>query len=73
MDSDFAWVLDTHIQCVEYGVDFQFPQTGAKFKKGSKVYDIPREQQHTQAKKVGLDTHNDILLSCEGYGSKEGN
>ena len=68
---DFAWVLDSHMQCVEFGVDFHFHQTGAIFKKGSKVYDIPRDQQHTQAKKAGLDTHDGILLSCDGYCRKE--
>ena len=64
-------MLDSHMQCVEFGVDFHFHQTGANFKKGSKVYDIPRDQQHTQAKKAGLDTHDGILLSCEGYCKKE--
>ena len=64
---DFAWVLDSHMQCIEYGVDFHFHQTGANFKKGNKVYDIPRDQHHIQAKKAGLDTHNGVLLSCEGY------
>ncbi len=53
---DFAWILGSHMQCVEYGVGFHFHQTGAKFKKGSRIYDIPRDQQHTQAKKAGLDT-----------------
>ena len=62
---NFAWVLDSHMQCVEYGVDFHFHQTGAKIKKGGKVYDIPRDQQHTHANKTGLDMHNGVLLSCE--------
>ena len=52
---DFSWVLDTHLQCVEYGVPFSFHQTGARLKKGKKIYDIPREFQHEQAKKAGLD------------------
>lgn len=64
---DFAWVLDSHMQCVEYGVDFHFHQTGASFKKGGKVYSVPREQQHKQAEKAGLDTHRGILISCEVY------
>lgn len=61
---DFALVLDSHMQCVEYSVDFHFQQTGAKSKKGSKIYDIPRDQQHTQAKKATFDTHDGVLLSC---------
>jgi protein gp37 len=52
---DYAWVLDTHMQCVEYSVPFYFHQTGARLKKGTKVYDIPREHQHTQAHKAHLD------------------
>ena len=64
---DFAWVLDSHIQCVEYGVDFHFHQTGANFRKGGRVYEIPREMQHTQARRAGLDTRRGILLSCEAY------
>lgn len=68
---DFAWVLYSHMQCVEYGVDFHFHQTGANFKKSSKLYEIPRDQQHTQAKKAGLDNLDGVLVSCEGYCSKE--
>ena len=52
---DYEWVLNTHLQCVEYGVPFTFHQTGAKLRKGDKVYDIPRERQHEQAHKAGLD------------------
>ena len=39
---DFSWILDTHMQCVEYGVPFHFHQTGARLRRGDKVYDIPR-------------------------------
>ena len=52
---DFSWILDTHMQCVEYGVPFHFHQTGARLRRGDKVYDIPREYQHEQAKKAQLD------------------
>lgn len=52
---DFAWVLDTHLQCVEYGVAFHYHQTGARLRRRDKVYDIPREHQHEQAKKAHLD------------------
>ena len=61
---DFGWVLNTHIQCVEYGVPFHFHQTGARLRRSvpdchgghiQKVYEIPREYQHTQAEKAGLD------------------
>ena len=52
---DYGWVLNTHLHCVEYGVPFSFHQTGARLKKGDRVYDIPREQQQIQARKAGLD------------------
>ena len=52
---DFNWVLNTYIQCLEYGVSFSFHQTGSKFKKGGRVFDIPRKLQREQAKKAGLD------------------
>lgn len=61
---DYGWVLNTHIQCVEYGVPFHFHQTGARLRRSVpdghgghilKIYEIPREYQHTQAEKAGLD------------------
>ena len=30
---DYGWVLNTHIQCVEYGVPFHFHQTGARLRR----------------------------------------
>ena len=52
---DYRWVLNTHLQCVEAGVPFSYHQTGARLKKGDRIYDIPRHLQHQQAKKAGLD------------------
>lgn len=52
---DFAWVLDTMGQCVEWDVPFWFKQTGANFRKGDRVYRIPRKDQMEQAKKAGVD------------------
>ena len=52
---DYAWVLESHIQCVKYGVPFAFHQTGYHFRKGGKLYTIQRKDQHSQAKKAGLD------------------
>ncbi len=52
---DYAWVLDSHLQCVEYGVSFHFHQTGARFRRGSRIYDVPREFQRDQARKAQLD------------------
>ena len=61
---DYGWVVGTHVQCVEYGVPFHFHQTGAKLRKmvpdgqgglTPKIFEIPREYQHKQAQKAGLD------------------
>ena len=61
---DYGWIVNTHVQCVEYGVPFHFHQTGAKLRRTipdgqgglrAKVFEIPREHQHIQARKAGLD------------------
>lgn len=52
---DFNWVLDIHNQCQEIGIPFSFHQTGSYLIKDGKQYHIPREHQHSQAKKAGLD------------------
>ena len=51
---DFAWILDSMEQCVEYDVPFWFKQTGARFKKGNKLYLIDRKDQMSQAQKAGV-------------------
>lgn len=52
---DFAWVLDMMNQCVKYDVPFSFKQTGARFKKGERVYHIERKDQMLQAQKAGVN------------------
>ena len=42
-------------QCVKYDVPFRFKQTGARFKKGDRIYQIERKDQMIQAKKAGVD------------------
>lgn len=54
---DYDWVLDMHRQCKEAGIPFSFHQTGSYLLKDNHVYRIPRNLQHSQAKKAGL---NDI-------------
>jgi hypothetical protein len=51
------------MQCVENGVSFSYHQTGARLIKGGKEYQIPREYQHIQAHKAGLDFDGTVLLS----------
>ena len=46
---------------MEYSVPFSFLQTGVMLKKGDKVYGIPREHQHEQARKARLD-FDDVRL-----------
>lgn len=55
-DLDFDWVLDLHRQCLERGVPFCFHQTGSYIIKDGRRYHIPREHQHSQARKAGLNT-----------------
>lgn len=52
---DFAWVLNTMNQCVQYDVPFYFKQTGACFKKGERVYHIERKDQEIQAAKANVN------------------
>ena len=52
---DYNWVLALHSQCLENSVSFSYHQTGAKLIKDGKLFRIPRNQQHSQAKKAGLD------------------
>ena len=63
---EYAWVLDVHMQCVENGVSFSYHQTGARLIKGGKVYNIPREAQHSQAHKAGLDFNGVGLIDIPG-------
>lgn len=53
---DYNWILDLRRQCVEAGIKFSFHQTGTHLIKDGKQYHIPREHQHTQAKKANIDT-----------------
>ncbi len=51
----YAWVLDIREQCMRARVPFWFKQTGARFEKDGKLYRIPRRQQHSQARKAGIN------------------
>ena len=52
---DFSWILNSMEQCMECDVPFWFKQTGARFKKGSRVYLIERKNQMSQAEKAGVN------------------
>ncbi|MBP5612368.1 MAG: DUF5131 family protein [Bacteroidales bacterium] len=52
---DYAWVLGIREQCIAAGVPFHFKQTGARFRKDGRLYDIPRNRQMQQAHRAGID------------------
>lgn len=51
----YDWVKSLYDQCVKYDVGFEFYETGAKFMKDGRVYNIPRLLQREQAVKSGLN------------------
>lgn len=52
---DYAWVLSIREACLRAGIPFRYHQTGARLYKDGRYYHIPREHQHTQAKRAGID------------------
>ncbi|MDE6037171.1 MAG: phage Gp37/Gp68 family protein [Duncaniella sp.] len=52
---DYHWVTDLRAQCMAHHVPFNFHQTGSYLIKDSRLHRIPREHQHSQARKAGLD------------------
>ena len=54
----YEWVTDLARQCADAGVPFTFKQTGARFEKDGRVYDIPRSMQAEQARRAGLSTRS---------------
>ncbi|KAF5038556.1 hypothetical protein DSECCO2_553090 [anaerobic digester metagenome] len=51
----YDWILDIRKQCMEKNVHFHFKQTGAKFVKDGRLYNIKRKLQHSQAAKANID------------------
>lgn len=52
---NFDWILDLQAQCRAANIPFCFHQTGSYLLKDGKTYRIPRNQQHAQARKAGVD------------------
>jgi len=52
---DYDWVIDIRNQCIEKQIPFHFKQTGARFVKDGHIYNIKRQDQHSQAAKAGID------------------
>ena len=51
---DYKWITELRKLCVKENVAFWFKQTGAKFLKDNRLYNIKRQLQHAQARKSGL-------------------
>ena len=51
----YEWVLQIQSQCIAADISFRFVQTGAFFEMNGIQYRIPRSQQHTQAKRAGIN------------------
>lgn len=51
----FEWVMGLRAQCLRNNIGFWFKQTGAKFIRDGRLYNIPRRLQHSQARKAGIN------------------
>ena len=52
---DYSWVLTLREECLRTGTGFHFKQTGARFVKDGKLYNIERLLQMPQARRAGID------------------
>lgn len=52
---NYDWVLNIQQLCLKHNISFWFKQTGARFLKDGKLYNIPRQFQHAQARKADLN------------------
>lgn len=52
---DYEWVQNLYEQCKSYNVDFEFFDTGNRFRKNGKIYFIPHSKGKEQALKSGLN------------------
>lgn len=53
---DYDWVLHIRQQCIAAGVPFHFKQTGARFRKDGRLFEIDRKHQTSQARRARIDT-----------------
>ena len=51
---DYKWIMELRELCIKENVSFWFKQTGAKFVKDGRLYNVKRPFQHAQARKSGL-------------------
>lgn len=51
----YEWILALRDLCIKEKVSFWFKQTGTKFIKDGKLYNIPRQYQHSQAREAKIN------------------
>ena len=51
----YEWILELRRQCIDYGVAFNFRQTGARLIKDGRLYMVKRQYQHSQARRASID------------------
>lgn len=51
----FEWITDLQKQCKERDITFVFKQTGTFLEKNGRMYHIPRQLQHAQARKANIN------------------
>lgn len=59
---NFDWIMELRNLCVEQNVSFWFKQTGTRFIKEGKPYNIQRRMQHSQARKAGINFYAESPL-----------
>jgi protein gp37 len=52
---NYDWILELRHLCVKNNVSFWFKQTGSKFIKDGRLFNIARHFQHSQARKAGIN------------------
>lgn len=52
---NYDWILSIRRQCIKANVTFTFHQTGARFLKDGRLYNIQRKFQRSQARKADID------------------
>lgn len=51
----YEWLDNLRKQCIKNKVEFAFKQTGARFEKNGKIYNISKKDQHSQARKASIN------------------
>ncbi len=59
---NFDWIMELREECVLQNVSFWFKQTGARFIKDGQLYPIPRQLQHSQARKAEINFNADLEI-----------